>query len=63
MKQFVIKLNEQDYRELLRCVRWVASDAVSEPNRTAAFGLAKRIEDGTEEIDPEKNANPPKRVR
>jgi len=48
MKQVVIKLSEQDYNELLGCVRWVASDAISEPNRVSAFALAGRIEQSAE---------------
>lgn len=44
MKQILIQLSEQDYNELLRCVRWVASDALNDANRRAAFGLAARIE-------------------
>ena len=48
MKQVIIKLGEQDYDELLRCIRWVASDAISEPNRVAAFALARRIEQSAE---------------
>ena len=48
MKQVIIKVSEQDYNELLRCVRWVASDAISEPNRVSAFGLARRIEQSAE---------------
>jgi len=48
MKQVIIKVSEQDYHELLRCVRWVASDALGEPNRVAAFALAKRIEQSAE---------------
>jgi hypothetical protein len=48
MKQVIIKLSEQDYKELLRCVRWVASDAIGETNRVSAFSLAKRIEESAE---------------
>lgn len=44
MEQVVIKLSERDYHELLRCVRWVASDALNDANRRDAFGLAARIE-------------------
>lgn len=59
MKQIVIRLSEQDYKELLRCVRWVASDALSERNRTDAFGLAKRIEESAKETDsPDSRAEP-----
>ena len=50
MKQIIVKLSTEDYHELLRCVRWVASDAVSEPNRAAAFALARRIEKSVIEV-------------
>jgi len=53
MKQVILKLSEQDYNELLRCIRWVASDAIGDPNRVAAFALASRIEHSAEvrEVD------------
>ena len=50
MKQIIVKLRTEDYHELLGCVRWVASDAVSESNRAEAFDLAGRIEKSVIEV-------------
>lgn len=52
VKEIVIQLSEQDYQHLLRCVRWVASDAVNDSNRAAAFSLAARIERAAREAGP-----------
>jgi len=52
VKQILIQLSERDYHELLRCVRWVASDALNEANRRDAFSLAARIERAAKEVFP-----------
>ncbi|HLJ51048.1 MAG TPA: hypothetical protein VKU01_33805 [Bryobacteraceae bacterium] len=57
MEQVVIKLSERDYHELLRCVRWVASDALNDANRRDAFALAARIEKATTKVHTPEETN------